>query len=255
MVERIQTERVSYLRGYAASVYLFAHEVGRQKLTCPIPLIVTLGEGLAPEQADVIERAFGGKVYRDYGGSEAMHVGFECREQRGYHVDLARFYIEISRDGRPIGRGEAGDVIVTAFGNSAMPLVRYRIGDVARWSDDDAPCPCGNRFPLLAEVIGRAADVAVTATGHMINLNLLGGIFRYAQEHIAQYQLIQKEPDRFDVRWVPLHDRAREILPRLQQELSITFGSVAFDWHEVAEIPPERSGKRRTLIPLQPESV
>jgi phenylacetate-CoA ligase len=207
---------------------------------------------LAPEQAEVIERAFGGKVYRDYGGSEAMHVGFECREQRGYHTDLARFHVEILKDGQPARPGEAGDIVVTAFRNAAIPLVRYRIGDIGRWAADDTPCPCGNRFPLLAEVLGRAADVAVTAGGHLINLNLLGGIFRYAQEHIAQYQLVQKELDRFDVRWVARHERAIDSLPALQQELAAMFGgSVRFDWHQVPEILPERSGKHRALVPLK----
>ncbi|MEO8464142.1 MAG: hypothetical protein ABI640_02285 [Gammaproteobacteria bacterium] len=252
MVERIGRERISYLRGYAASVYLFAHEVLRQKLSCPIPLIVTLGEGLAPEQAEVIERAFGGKVYRDYGGSEAMHIGFECRQHRGYHLDLARFHVELLREGRPAERGENGDIIVTAFRDPAMPLVRYRIGDVGRWPADDAPCPCGNRFPLMAEVLGRSADVAITASGLLINLNLLGGIFRYAFEDIAQYQLVQKEPDRFDVLWVPRHDRADDRIPALQRELAAMVGkTVTFDWRKVSEILPERSGKRRALIPLK----
>ena len=94
--------------------------------------------------------------------------------------------------------------------------------------------------------------MAVTAGGHLINLNLLGGIFRFAQEHVAQYQLVQKEPDRFDVRWVARHERAIDHLPALQHELAGMFGgSVRFDWQRVAEILPERSGKHRPLVPLK----
>jgi phenylacetate-CoA ligase len=210
MVGRIREERISYLRGYSTSIYLFAQEVLRCGLTCAIPLITTLGEGLSRKQAEVVERAFGGRVYRDYGGSEAMHIGFECMERNGYHVDLARFYIEILRDGRPAVPGESGDIIVTAFRNAAMPLVRYHIGDVGSWAVNDAPCPCGNRFPLMAEVLGRSADVVVTATGHVINVPLLVVVFEYAQEHIAQFKVIQKGSDSFDVLWVARHDGAAD---------------------------------------------
>ncbi|MEO8465488.1 MAG: AMP-binding protein [Gammaproteobacteria bacterium] len=256
MVERLRRERISFLRGYAASVYLFADAVSQRGLHCPIPLIVTLGEGLSPRQAKVIERAFQGKVYRDYGGSEAMHMGFECREQSGYHLNLAQFHLEVLRDGRPVGPGEAGDIVVTTFRNSAMPLVRYRIGDIGRRPMSDAACACGNRFPMLAEVLGRSADLAVTANGYMINLNLLDAIFRYAFEHVTQYQMIQKEPDRFDVLWVARHDRAAEHLPPLQQELAaMTGGAVKFDWQQVTWIPPERSGKHRGFIPLRPHGT
>jgi phenylacetate-CoA ligase len=251
MVERLRAEQISYLRGYSTSIYLFAQEVLRRGLSCNIPLITTLGEGLSPKQAEVVERAFGGAVYRDYGGSEAMHIGFECRVRNGYHIDLGRFYVEILRDERPAAPGESGDIVVTAFRNAAMPLVRYRIGDVGSWAANGSPCPCGNRFPLMAEVLGRSADIVVTATGHAINVPLLVVVFEYAQEHIEQFKVIQRGRDRFDVLWVARHERAADQIPALQRELEATCGGgVSFDWHQVPEIPPDKSGKRRLLVPL-----
>lgn len=252
LVERIRRERVSYLRGYSTSLYLFAQEILRLGLSCRLQLITTLGEGLSEKQREVIERAFGGKAYRDYGGSEAMHIGFECVQRNGYHVDLARFYVEIIRDGRPAIPGESGDIVVTAFRNAAMPLVRYRIGDVGSWAAIEAPCPCGNRFPLMAEVQGRASDVVVTPKGLVINVPLLVVVFEYAQEHISQFKVVQKAAGRFDVFWVARHDRAADRLDILQQELlAMTGGEVSFDWHQVAEIAPDKSGKRRILAPLK----
>ena len=252
LVERIRQERISYLRGYSTSLYLFAQEILRLGLSCRLQLITTLGEGLSEKQREVIERAFGARVYRDYGGSEAMHIGFECVERNGYHVDLARFYIEIVRDGQLTKLGESGDILVTAFRNAAMPLVRYRIGDVGTWAVNADPCPCGNRFPLLAEVLGRATDVVVTASGKVINVPLLVVVFEYAQEHITQFKVIQRATNRFDVLWVARHDRALDHLPALQSELlAMSGGDLFFDWHQVAEIPPDKSGKRRIFVPLK----
>ena len=252
MVDRLRRERISYLRGYSSSIHLFAKEVLRRGLECKIPLITTLGEGLSQRQAQDVELAFGGTVYRDYGGSEAMHIGFECVARNGYHVDLARFYVEILReDGVPAEPGETGNIIVTAFRNDAMPLVRYRIGDLGSWAVDTAPCPCGNHFPRFAEVLGRSSDLVITPAGRVVNTPLLVVVFEYAQEHIVQFRVIQKSVDHFVVLWVARHDRAADHVPGLQQQLSVAFGGgVSFEWQQVADIPPERSGKRRIFVPL-----
>jgi phenylacetate-CoA ligase len=60
-------------------------------------------------------------------------------------------YVEILRDdGSPAAVGEQGEVVVTSLVNYAMPHIRYRIGDVACWSDRN--CECGRHWPLLSEV-------------------------------------------------------------------------------------------------------
>lgn len=249
MVEQLQLARVSYLRGYSTTVYLFAQEILRQQLSCPINLITTFGEGLFPHQANVVEQAFDGKVYRDYGGSEAMHIGFECKEQDGYHVDLSRFHVEILKDGKPAGANKAGDLVITAFRNTAMPLVRYRIGDIGRWAVTGARCPCGNRFPQLAQIEGRAADIVVTPSGRVINVPLLVVVFEYAQEHIVEFKVIQKEGCHFDILWVARHNRAADYLPSLHQKLVATCGDeCTFDWHQVEEINADSTGKHRILV-------
>jgi phenylacetate-CoA ligase len=214
--------------------------------------VTVLGEALSPKQAEIVERAFDAKVYRDYGGSEAMHIGFECKERNGYHVDLARFHVEILRDGRLASHGESGDIVVTAFRNAAMPLVRYSIGDVGKWADDDRPCPCGNRFPRLAEVLGRSADFVIMSEGRVLNVPLLQMVFETALEHVEHYQLIQKDRDRFDVLWVARHDHASAHIPELERQLRAICGNtVTFEWSRVDDIPPHKSGKRRILVPLR----
>jgi phenylacetate-CoA ligase len=149
-------------------------------------------------------------------------------ERNGYHVDLGRFYVEILRDGQAAAPGEPGDIVVTAFRNAAMPLVRYRIGDVGTWAANSSPCPCGNRYPLMAQVLGRSADVVVTSAGHAINVPLLVVVFEYAQEHIAQFKVIQKARDQFDVLWVARHERASEHIPAVQRELLEKCGAGVF---------------------------
>jgi len=52
---------------------------------------------------------------------------------------------------------------VTLLTNYAMPLIRYRIGDLASWAPE--PCPCGRGWPLLQDVTGRSTSSFVAADG------------------------------------------------------------------------------------------
>ncbi len=251
MVEKMRKARIQYLRGYSTSVYLLADDMLQRGLSIDIPLITTFGEGLSESQAAIIERVFSGKVYRNYGGSESMHVGYECPEQNGYHLDLSRHFVELVNDGQVVGPGEAGSIVVTSFRNDAMPLVRYRIGDLGEWAKADHICPCGNRSPVLSRVAGRVADTVITSTGHLINVPLLVVVFEYAQEHISQFKVIQLEAELFEVRWIARHEQADQHIAALNKQLvKKTGGSLRFRWTRVDSIPPEPSGKCRILVPL-----
>ncbi|MCB9357633.1 MAG: phenylacetate--CoA ligase family protein [Calditrichaeota bacterium] len=251
MVEELRRAGIKFLRGYSTSIYLLADEMLARGLHVHVPIISTFGEGCSPAQAEIIEKAFSGKVYRDYGGSEAMHMAFEGPSQNGYHVDLSRFYVEILRDGRPVKPGEAGEIVVTGFTNDAMPLVRYRMGDIGIWAEPRNTVPGEENTPIIASISGRSADTVFTSTGHLINVPLLVVVFEYAQEHISQFKVIQTAPDVFDVQWVARHDRAAEHVAKLNEELvEKTGGATKFTWYQVPEIAPEPSGKRRILVPL-----
>ena len=71
-----------------------------------------------------------------------------------------------------------GAVLVTDLLNGAMPLIRYRIGDMAAWAD--GPCPCGRGLPRLERVAGRVTDFLVGADGRLVSGVYLGHLRRGA---------------------------------------------------------------------------
>jgi phenylacetate-CoA ligase len=249
-VERLRRGRIQFLRGYSLAIVLLAEEIIRQRVSCPIPIILTFGEGLSERQAEVIETAFGGKVYRDYGGSEAMHIGFQCRIQKGYHLNLSRFKLEILDGDRPVKSGETGEIVVTHFRNHAMPFVRYRMGDLGTLADPAERCACGCTYPLITEVAGRVNDAIQMPNRHTLDVHFLF-VLDYAHEHISAFRVIQKEPDLLEILFVPRHAQAREHLARIEQQIrDLTEGSMRIRWTAVRAISPDPSGKRRTLVPL-----
>ncbi|MHB1767586.1 MAG: phenylacetate--CoA ligase family protein [Phycisphaerae bacterium] len=72
----------------------------------------------------------------------------------GGHLNPALAVVEILDDhGAPVATGTLGEVVVTPLGVQAMPLVRFRTGDIAALYTD--PCPCGRTTPRLGPIVGR----------------------------------------------------------------------------------------------------
>ena len=99
---------------------------------------------------DRLRKVWHAGVFRHYGMTElCIAGGCECRADQGYHLRHQDHYFEIIDPG-PEGYGE---LAVTTFHHDAMPLLRYRTGDIGRIEAD--PCACGGLFPRLCDVRGR----------------------------------------------------------------------------------------------------
>lgn len=99
-----------------------------------------------------------------YGLSEVIGPGvaMECREGKGaLHVFDDHFYPEVvdPQTGEPLAAGETGELVLTTLTKEALPLVRYRTGDVT--SLVEADCPCGRTHTRIARFSGRVDDMLV----------------------------------------------------------------------------------------------
>lgn len=100
------------------------------------------------------------KAYDSYGMSELFGPGvaFECPEQDGLHIWHDCYIVEIidPKTGETLGPGEKGEMVITPLVKEAMPLLRYRTGDITMLMEDD--CPCG-RGQKIARLFGRSDDM------------------------------------------------------------------------------------------------
>ncbi len=102
------------------------------------------------------------RAYDSYGMSEMFGPGvaFECTEQNGLHIWEDCFLSEIidPKTGENLGPGEKGELVITSLSKEAMPLLRYRTGDITMILEDDCPCGRGRR---IARIMGRSDDMLV----------------------------------------------------------------------------------------------
>jgi phenylacetate-CoA ligase len=61
--------------------------------------------------------------------------------------------------GEPTAPGELGELVLTTLTKEALPVLRYRTGDVTRFVD--GPCPCGRTFRRIARFTGRVDDMLI----------------------------------------------------------------------------------------------
>ncbi len=110
-----------------------------------------------------LEDAFGIKAYDSYGLSEmnGPGVAFECQEQNGLHIWIDHYFIEIvdPETGEVLSEGEKGELVMTTLTKEAMPLIRYRTGDVTFIMEDE--CSCGRTHPKIHRILGRCDDMII----------------------------------------------------------------------------------------------
>src|SRR5207247_84534 len=100
-------------------------------------------------------------AYDIYGLSEIIGPGVagECVARDGLHVMDDHFLPEIIDPvtGAPRAEGERGELVLTTLTKRALPMLRYRTGDITALTT--APCRCGRTSARIARLTGRADDM------------------------------------------------------------------------------------------------
>ena len=98
------------------------------------------------------------ELYSTYASTEMQTSFTECEMHQGGHIPADLIIVELLDDNNnPVKDGEPGEVTITTIGVEAMPLVRFKTGDMCiRFSE---PCKCGRNSYRLSSVIGRKGQM------------------------------------------------------------------------------------------------
>lgn len=235
-----------------ATGYTHAYEqLGSMMLEQAIPppkrlrAIITTSEKLTPSGRATIERAFGCRVFEEYGQVEDACFACERADGRMYTSPDSAIIELVRPDGSviPYDDGSEGEVVATSLNRRSQIFLRYRLGDVARW-DPEATRATGT--PVLAEISGRVEDVVIAPDGrrtvrfHGIFTELAG---------VREAQVIQEARDRLRILVVPTPAfgaaTVAEIIARVQQRLTT---AMQVDVERTLQIPRTATGKFQAVI-------
>ena len=235
----LRGHRPGLVFGHAHSLYLVACRLRAMGIDDLRPDgVISTAMPLHSWQRTVIEQVFGVPATNRYGCEEVSLIACECERHAGLHVAAESVFTEVEPDGR---------LLVTDLSNFAMPLIRYRIGDVVTTSA--TPCPCGRGLPLLATVEGRDADYVLTPAGNLISGISLTENFATKVPGTAQLQIVQETRTRLLLRLVRdehFTEASRRTIASLVLEL---FGpTMTVETEFVDAIAQEPSGKYRFCV-------
>ena len=248
----IQAWNPKAMYGYASSLALLAahaESIGVRPKLPALRVVNATGEPLFPHQRELIERVFGVPVAIEYGARDAGLMALQSPDGSLLQMSETHLIEVLDDDGNPVEEGEA---VITSLVSEAQPFIRYRTGDVVRYTGQADSG--GRSLAVLDTVVGRQTDFVVAADGRIMHALAVIYVLR-AIPGVGQFKLIQHAINQMEVqvvaddRWSDAARRA--VIEGLQQRLG---AELAVDLKLLNTIAPEASGKHRYVVshvPLQ----
>ncbi len=255
-LEAIRRFQPQSLYGYASSLSLLAARAREKGMDMKLPslkAVFTTGEPLYPHQRALLQEVFGVPAASEFGSRD---VGFTAHESPAGQMLLMSESIlleVLDGEGRPVKPGELGEAVMTGLCSEAQPFIRYRTGDILRYSEES--CRQGRGLHVLEEVSGRTTDFVTRSDGTIMHALAVIYVLR-ATPGVAQFKFIQHAVDEVEVLVVPgpEWDQARRI--QVVKGLRARLGErVKVEIRLVEDIPAEASGKHRYVVSHVPLPV
>lgn len=210
----------------------------------PIAAIVTTAEPLYDFQRQLFQQVFGARVFERYGSREIGTVAAEKGDGRGLYLFEPSYYFEvIDSEGKQVLDGETGELVVTDFFNYAMPLIRYRTGDMVRIEPNSGKSEIAWR--RLAKISGRVVDLLVRPDGSRIAGQAMIMLLRQSGIR-TKVQVVQNSPDRLTVKYLTSESIDEEVRSRLRQSVIELFrAEIELVYEAVEKLDYDKSGKYR----------
>lgn len=237
----IRSYRPVLLQGYASILTALARFVAARGIAMPDSLlgVYSTAEVLNGWQRELMERAFGCKVFNQYGSREIPNIACECRHGQ-MHVFTDMVYLE----SLPIDGEDR--LIVTSLTNRLMPFIRYDIGDSGQLLAGD--CACGSPFPLMTMGMCRQNDLLRTPAGKRVHPSYFNRLL-YGLTQIDQYQFVQNDARTITLNVVAAAPLAPEALATLRESIRRDVDAdMQLQFNYVADIARTVSGKHRFVI-------
>lgn len=160
-IQRLRPTAIMCVPSFILRLIEYADAHGIDYHHCSVKKIIGIGEGLRDQQFKLnllgqrIHDAWPEvELYATYSSTEMSATFSECPCGCGGHVHPELIIVEIiGEDGCPVPDGQVGEIVITTLGVEAMPLLRFRTGDMAAKIIE--PCACGRNSYRLTPLVGR----------------------------------------------------------------------------------------------------
>lgn len=239
-----------YLLIYPSTLKAFTTYCQEHALKLPLlQQIRTISETLSKETRNNAQDFFNCTIADTYSSQELGVIAIECPHSGLYHIAASNLIVEVLNSaGKQCQPGEVGRVVATDLNNLATPLIRYDIGDYAQVGE---PCSCGRGWPTLTKILGRERHLIIMPDGSR-HWPVVGFLRFREIAPIVQYQFIQHERERIEVRLVTSRSLFVSEESTLREHIQSTLGfpfNIDFNYFDAA-LPVGQNGKFEEFICL-----
>ena len=160
-IERMCPDTLMCVPSFILRLIEYAQEHAINYRASSVKRIIGIGEGLRNQ--DFTLNLLGSRIHEKwpelellatYSSTEMSATFSECPYGLGGHVHPELIIVEIvDENNKPVPIGEPGEVVATTLGVEAMPLLRFRTGDIASMHTEQ--CACGRWSYRLSPLVGR----------------------------------------------------------------------------------------------------
>lgn len=249
-LEWASKQKVVFLGGYSSSLFVLSQFSNDIKENINFKGAVSWGDKLFDHYKKSIENSFDLKIRETYGTSEGMMIAAQ-KDLDYMYIMSTNVYLEIlDDDGNEVADGEIGNVVVTSLVAKGMPLIRYKIGDLAiKLPRNEYPNNRDLALPLLKKVIGRDTDLVKTSSGKILVVHTFTGILEFYPE-IKQFCVIQEDLSGIFIEYIPNPNFNLSVLCKIKDNILKYLNEPFFkiEFIQVDKILPTPSGKPQIII-------
>ena len=159
-IKRISPTVIICVPSFILKLIEYAESKGIDYKNSSVKKAICIGEPLRNEDFSLntlgkkIADKWNIQLFSTYASSEMAAAFTECSAGQGGHLQADLLLIEIvDEHDQPVRSGETGELVITTLGMEAMPLLRFKTGDICRIYTES--CSCGRHTPRISPVLGR----------------------------------------------------------------------------------------------------
>jgi phenylacetate-CoA ligase len=250
LYEEILRFKPLFINGYPSIISMFSRFILEKNKPTPssIKSIFYSSENMYLWQENIIKDAFKIRPIGLYGANERVVLASGCEYSSEYHIYPEFGFVELlDEKGEVITEPDVrGEIVATSFINYAMPLIRYKTGDIATYSNHK--CECGRNHILLTNIEGRTREFAIAKNGDKIlfGYSIYGDLWK-SGNLFKQIQFIQNKVGEIEVKVVPTNTSGK-VKERIIEILYNNSQLFNYNINIVSEIERTSSGKQQIFL-------
>ncbi|MBU1627290.1 hypothetical protein KKB18_07975 [bacterium] len=212
-----------------------------------LKFLISTSQLVDNSRLEIISSTFKAPVYNFYGAIEFGVIGSQCQHKRDIHINSDSTYCELKKTDFVLPeKNHCCEIICTSLDSFAMPIIRYRLGDIVVPSWEK--CSCGTILPSIEVIAGRKNEYIMTLEGKKLPPILFTVTLR-RYDFVKKFRIHQKKIDKIEILLCNFRNMEKNEEDKIKKDIQDLVGTkIDIRINVVPFIEDDKIYKQRTII-------